>query len=510
MPTPMLINDTSSVDKLLAQADALDIDVRLGDDGKINFHALKKTPETAKWVQQFGKAVQQNKSLVQFALTKKGWPEVFNPSSPLDALIPKTGAGQGAMAALTGIDTVAPEVGIPAQIGLDLLGGTAGGMAGGALNHEDLGSSAVTGAESGVTNLGLKGLFAGAKTAAAWLKQPGRLDKEMMAKVGSVVKQYIEPFLPKTAARIVTDPAEFGKTAKDTVVRILNSPDANFELQKHYQDTLDTVTKGVRDDAVKNAQDLKDRFKATYGFSPTSKPPKGAQATKKMLRDLKEYREAVADARQIGPEMKKAFEDVSAMARGSYDADNELKHSYTAIKGVQNKTQLNDKINQLVAKADPSGQLTQLLAQARDDYAKFSGFQDFVNQDNVMDKQGRWFNAQTLQKSVDGNTNPAVRFIQRRIKEAFEPLYNAVRRDAPSFTPKGNPIVSDTLPLQSGMRAIGKVPGVGSRVSQYIPTPRQFTRFIGDRAPIIQGAGQLPVLLNSPVTRALEPPQDQP
>jgi hypothetical protein len=53
-----------------------------------------------------------------------------------------------------------------------------------------------------------------------------------------------------------------------------------------------------------------------------------------------------------------------------------------------------------------------------------------------MDKQGRWFNAQTLQKSVDGNTNPAVRFIQRRVKEAFEPLYNAVRRDAPSFTPE--------------------------------------------------------------------------
>jgi hypothetical protein len=503
----ILLNRTDDIDYLLQQAEALNVDVRM-QDGKIKLSALKKTPATSGIIQKIGQQVKQNRKLVEYALTKKGWPDVFNPPSLSDrvsGMIPSTGAGKGAMAAQVGMDMIAPEAGIPLQLGASLLGGIGGGL----LNKEPIIGAAETGAISGATNAAFKPAVKGSKWLAQKFHLPSILDKADMSRIGTVVKDALEQY-GIDISKLAVNPNEFGQNGKTTVIRWLNGKEANDQVGKIFNETKKTVIDEVVKDAKKNHSQLVTNFEQKFGFNPLKKPPKGTKVSKAALSAMNNIKEAAEYARQVGPDMYKAMDEIGGLGRSVYDESGELKNSYSAFKGAKSRRGLMDEIDEKIRTADPSGKLSQMLESTRDMYSKFQGFQDFVNTDNALQKNGQWFNSQVLQKAVDGQTNPAIRFIQRRLKDAFDPLYNAVRRGAEDFTPKGTPIIADKPLLDTDkIRAVGSTPGLRSRIATAIPVPRMFGHYIGDTGmkPMAQQATQhLPVLLNSPVTKLTETP----
>lgn len=525
--------DTTDVDKLLADAEAAGVDIRFGDDGyKIKATANRKTPETKAIFDRLGKAVAQNRKAVQFALRKKGYPALFNPTTPFSVakhLLPDTMGGKAAVGALTALDFIQPEAGLPLQALVGTLAGGAGGLLGG----EGAVPGAETGLISGLTNVAGQKAVKGAKYLGKFIKRPSMLDRLDMANIGKVVKDYLKDIVPVAAEKIATDPNEFAtrgaykvlpkkagepttiETAplRNTVIRVLNSPQANQELEQAYRQTIDNTVKEIKNKADQDVLDFRKAFKAKFGYEITQRRPKGVQANKAALKALQQYKLVKERASTIVGDMYKAFDDIGGLGRAAYDTEGELKHSYSAWRGVKTKRDLLDKVDDEMKIADPTGNLSNELERMRDGYAKFKGFQDFVNMDGALDEHGHWFKTRVLQKGLDEQTNPAIRFIQRRLKDAFEPLVDTVRRGSEQFVEKGSimrrpgePLVSDILPLENfKLRTAESVPGLKGRIFSHIPVPRQFTSYLGDAAKVPpQAAGKLPVLLNSLITKGTE------
>lgn len=524
MPAASSTFSLDRINNLLDAADENEIAVTFGDSGRPRMSANRRTPQYVNLKTLLNQAYKQNPIAVRHAIQQRLNPPAMTPGDyareGLDfakEFLPSTPAGLGAAAALVGGSALTGGADLPL---LALLGlGAGGGALGSTLDTFTKGSAApqraadIAGgaAVGGLNALGQYGIgkaFKLAKFIPKWYARPRKLDFDMMAGVGKQVQENLKDFAPKTASRIIADRGEFGVPGKDTVVRVLNSKAAQEELGKGIEDAQSTVIGEVAKKAQADLDTAAEQFEHQYGWNPVTasrRPENLGKVEKAEIQAASQFPKLQARARNIAGDLKNAFSEISGQSRAIHDTSGALQHSYKAWKlGTQTIPELQQTIENEIKSADVDGSLSNLLETARDNYSKFSGYKKLVNTDHVLTPDGKWFEAEVLQKAMDPQTNPAVKFIQGQLKGAFQPLADTVRRGAAPFDEHGEPIISDiqsrlpkvhmgeNVPLLG--RIYSAVPGVPSVV-------KAATKFIGPEAKLPPSIpGRVPALLNLPLS----------
>ena len=488
--------DLKYIDSILELAEENWVDVSVDPNGhKINVHALEDNKQSRFIIDRLKQAAKNNRSALIWKLKNKTAAEP--PESDTSALGIAEQTAKG-----TALDVAkrAPEFGILAGQAMGvptipLIGlGTELGAASSFFKPDSsmAGQAALGGLEAAAPAVMEKAIGAPIY-AYKWFQRPGKvMSPNLTADLGAVMKQYLEKIAPKSSQQIIEAVSELSnKSGKNTIKRILNSDEMDAEAVRSYQKMVKTAVDAIDEDAQQELRTAKAAFKAKFGKL------RGKNLTENRAAQtaLKELREKAKIAQTAKKDAFTAFQKIGQYTRTSNYQAGGLKFTNSAWQAAEQSGKLQEKLYGLLHKVDSSGQLRQMVQEMRDDYGKFQSFRRLVNTKNSMDPTGTWFNPQALQRLVDGQTNPAVRFIKRAMKDAYGPVRDVVRRYAPEFSEKGIPTVADR-PMLSGKIAAGEhVPGLRGYLRSLIPMPQALTHFIGSVPPI--NPTEVPTLLKA-------------
>ena len=228
----------------------------------------------------------------------------------------------------------------------------------------------------------------------------------------------------KTFAQIIGHPYVSAQLAKGrNIVDVLLDANTQDKIGDRFGSEVRAVADDLQQRADNAAQQKIAAFKSKYGFAPGGKPPEGFQANRQILKEYKEAKQALTDARTIKKDFNRFRQGQSVARAGSYGAKGLPSTSMTGRRAQQQYRNLSEAVRARVSKWGQD--LTDRLDAADAGYSQFQGLKDLVRVKGIRNDRGD-IDLREAQRVLRDYPES----FQRKLKDAWPLVKDTVRRYA--------------------------------------------------------------------------------